>query len=140
MKAVRAVWAVIVAFGFFLAWFAPVALLPFLALAAVVLLRLSRRQIGRGEGHVRARAAWPAFVLLGLILAAVLIPWFQWFAAHAALGPDPNPQAIPWWMLTPVEHLVWVDPFYAGVIVPVLFVAVPCALAIAVMVALRRRD
>jgi len=139
MKAVRAVWAVIIAFGFFLAWFAPVASLPFLALAAVVLPGFSRRQIVRGEGHVRAWAAWPAFVLLGLISAAALVPWDSWFAAHGPLGPNPNPQAIPWWMLTPVEHLVWVDPFYAGVILPVLFVAVPCALAIAVMVALRRR-
>jgi len=137
MKRVRAVWAVIVAFGFFLAWFAPVALLPFLALAAVVLLRVSRRQIVRSEGHVRAWAAWPAFALLGLIGAAALLPWFHWFATDAALGP--NPQAIPWWALTTIEHLVWVDPFCAGVIMPVLFVAVPCALAIAVMFALRRR-
>ncbi|MHC4731923.1 MAG: hypothetical protein ACYS6Z_15220, partial [Planctomycetota bacterium] len=61
------------------------------------------------------------------------------FPAHEPLGPaGPNPHAISWWALTPVELLVWADPFYAGVIAPVLVVAVPCVLAVALAIALGR--
>ena len=41
-----------------------------------------------------------------------------------------------WWTLTPGELLVRADPYYAGVIGPVLIFAVPCALAIAIAIAL----
>lgn len=139
MRTLRVVWAVTAVLGFFGAWFAPVVSLPLLAVAAVAALRLSRRMIVHGEGRVRPRAAWPALALLGLVAAAALVPWDRVLPAQGALGPEsPNPQSVSWWALTPAEHLVWADPFYAGVIGPVLLVAAPCALAIALAVALGR--
>ena len=137
MKALRVVWAVVAVLGLLGALFAPVILLPWLAVAAVAARWLSRRENVRRGGLIGPTVALPPLVLLGLIGAAALGPGvFGWQEPMEPLGP--NPPAIQWWALNPLELLVYTDPFYAGVIAPVLVVAVPFALAVTITIALGR--
>lgn len=134
----RVLWAVAVVLGFFLAWFVPEVMLAGVVVLGMVALRSSRRAFARADGRMRWSAAWPPIALLALLAAVALVPWDRWFAAYEAQGP--NPSRVPAWSMSPVEHLVYADPSYAGVIEPVLCVAVPSALAIALVFALARRD
>ena len=135
-KRLRIVWAAAGVLAVFGALFAPVVLLPLLALAAVVARRLSQRAAG-------PKAYLPPVVFLALVGAA---PWLQRF-----MWPPPAPPSVPegcsswvdayivpFWALSPVEYLVFMDPYYGGLILPVLILLVPLALGVAITIALVR--
>ena len=145
MRAVRVTWVVVTVLGLAAAFFVPLLALPFLGAAALIGRRLSRAALLRRGGRLSAKAMLPPVLFLLLVLAAGSARWrcrtdWNFFGPYASLGPEATPptsavlQAL---MRSPLEHLVWWDPWVAGVALPVLLLGIPVALALAVTLALR---
>ena len=91
--------------------------------------------------------------LLVLVVVFALGPaWTLWrsrpeanwnfFGPSEALGPNPSrsPALVEGMTLSPLDHLVYWDPWFAGVFLPALIVALPIALVLAVWLTSRPRS
>ncbi len=146
MRSVRVTWVVVTVLGFAAAFFVPLLALPFLGAAALIGRRLSRAELLRRGGRLSAKAMLPPVLFLVLVLVSGSARWRGWadwnfFGPYESLGPEATPSqtsaVIQALMRSPVEHLVWWDPWFAGVLLPVLLLGIPVALALAVALALR---
>jgi hypothetical protein len=151
MHAVRVTWAVAAVLGAAAALFVPVVLLPFLLAGTLVGRRASRAALAARDGRASAGALAPPLlvVVVALLLGPVRVLWhsrrganWNFFGPYEAHGPNPA-KATGWIDLllrSPHETLVYLDPWFAGVFLPVLLFAVPAALLLALWLATRPRD
>lgn len=144
MRAFRVVWAVVAVLGFAAALFVPVAALPVLGFVAVLARWHSRKKLAARQGRFGSGAAVGPLVVLAAAVALAELGWcfgdddWNLFGPYESWDPSPNPLPSRWWTHSAIEHLAFRDPYYAGVTLPALIFAVPAALVVAVLLALRK--
>ena len=155
MRAVRITWAVVAVLGVAGAFFVPVVVLPFLLAGALIGRRASRTALIRSDGLPSAGALLPPLLVL-VVVFALGPAWTLWRSRREAnwnffgpfegpfeaLGPNPSrsPALVEGLTLSPLDHLVYWDPWFAGVFLPALIVVLPVALVLAVWLTSRSRS